>query len=74
MAAPDELLWLQMYMLPESTRFSVRRGLRLDKPALDAGRLLHAAVSIPRRTSSTPPSTARAAASKVQAAVCLALP
>ena len=38
MAAPDELLllWLLMYMLPESTRFSVRRGLRLDKTALEA--------------------------------------
>jgi len=38
MAAPDKLLllWLLMYMLPESTRFGVRRGLQLDKLALEA--------------------------------------
>ena len=36
MVAPDELLWLLMYMLLESTRFSVRRGLSPDKPVLEA--------------------------------------
>ena len=36
MVAPDELLWLLMYMLLESTHFSVRRGLRPDKPVLEA--------------------------------------
>ena len=43
MAAPDKLLllWLLMYMLPESTCFGVRRGLRLDKLALEAEASVH---------------------------------
>jgi hypothetical protein len=36
LAAPDELLLLLMYMLPESTRFSIGRGiLLLVRPALE---------------------------------------
>jgi hypothetical protein len=36
MAVPDELLWLLMYMPLESMRFSIRRGLHPEKPALEA--------------------------------------